>query len=213
MKVLAIGAHPDDVELGCGATLARHVIDGDAVFILAIATGRDVAQAEAASEAARTLGATLYGRWDYPDQKLDTVPRLELTQRIERAILDVEADVVFTHFPYDRNLDHRIVADAVLTACRPCRPVKAGRGITGVLFFEVPSSTEWGLSPFMPSLYVSVAGQPIERKMSALACYWGEMRDFPHPRSVQVLQARALLRGAEAGLSVAEAFVPHRIVR
>lgn len=220
MRVLAVGAHPDDVELGAGGTLAKHAAAGDEVSLAALGKGRNDAQATAASAAAKTLGATA-ARWIYRlsepiDQRFDEAPLLDIIRQIEGLILDREPDVIYTHHIGDRNSDHRIIADAVLTAARPVPnpSVIAGPNpiVKRIYSFEVPSSTEWG-SDFAPNVFVDVSGEPLLRKLAALRCYESEMRPFPHPRSYEAVEALAAWRGATAGVGAAEAFMLIREVR
>src|SRR6185312_10289308 len=89
--------------------------------------------------------------------------------------------VVYTHWAGDVNVDHRRVHDAMIAACRP----QPGHPVEELLFFEVPSSTEWrppGSAPaFTPDWFVNIEAT-IQRKLDALAAYASEMRAFPHPR-------------------------------
>lgn len=208
MRVLAVGAHPDDCELGAGATLAKHAAGGDEVSILALSAGAvsrgtpDVdGQADAlrrqAIESADILGASV-AVLNNPDQRFDSVDMLDLVRAIEAVIRQLEPERVYTHHGGDRNLDHRLTHDAVLTACRPV----PGSSVRSVYAFEVASS--WGR--FWPNLFVDVSGLALERKAKALACYKDEMRAAPHPRSIEVLLALATWRGATVGVAAAEAF-------
>lgn len=210
MRILAVGAHPDDIELGCGATLARHALSGDEVHVAVVALGRDAEQREALPNACKKLGVTLFASWGLADQRLDSYPRVAIIEKVEDVVRRLDPELVFTHFAWDRNLDHRVVYDAVSVACRP---YGTGHSVRGLLCFEVPSATEWGDAAFKPTLYVAVSGQPFDRKLQALACYDGEMKADPHPRSLALVQALARVRGSAAGLSMAEAFVPVRMVR
>ena len=220
MTVLVIAAHPDDEALGCGGVLARHSGQGEEVHVLFLADGvtsRDEAgeaeagaRAAAAFEAAKALGAKPPRFAGMPDNKLDTVPLLDVIKAVEEALAETAPDVVYTHHGGDLNVDHRIAHQAVLTACRPQprSPVRA------IYAFEVPSSTEWNDQPevFIPNRFVDISAT-LDAKMKALACYAGEMRPFPHPRSVEAIEALARWRGASAGLEAAEAFhVIRRVV-
>lgn len=209
--VLAVGAHPDDCELGAGGTLARHVLAGDEVHVLALATlpggAADAARMDRARAQAEAAGGVLGIHrlllFDGRDQGLDTMPRLDLVQWIEGVLSDCRPEIVYTHHPGDRNLDHRVTADAVFTACRPL----PGASVKRLLTFETQSATEFGWGPaFRPTVFVNIAGEPQRRKLAALACYSGEMREFPHPRSVEALLALAAWRGGTAAVEAAEAF-------
>jgi hypothetical protein len=78
------------------------------------------------------------------------------------------------------------------------------------LYFEVPSSTEWGNTPlsqpFIPQWFEDVSPF-LNQKQEALRAYHGEMRSFPHPRSHEGVDALARVRGATAGVTAAEAFM------
>lgn len=216
MRILAVGAHPDDVELGAGATLAKHVMLGDQVFILVLSTGAKARKSAGAGEvatlrvqcqeSAKVLGARLE-HLAFPDQRFDTIPLLEITRMVEEAIKSTRPDVVYSHHGGDLNADHQLTSAAVKVACRPIG--KSGRAVYA---FEVPSSTEWG-EGFKPALFVNVAGAPFAKKEAALACYANEMGVFPHPRSPEAIRALAQWRGATAGVEAAEAFEVIREVR
>jgi LmbE family N-acetylglucosaminyl deacetylase len=103
------------------------------------------------------------------------------------------------------NIDHRRLHEAALAACRPL----PGRGVRRLLSFETPSSTEWAtpgsLPPFLPSVFVDIAPH-WEAKQAALRAYAGELRPWPHPRSIAAIEHLGRWRGASAGMEMAEAF-------
>ncbi len=218
----AIFAHPDDEVLGCGGTLARHADAGDDIRILILATGfasratatdqvlqklRD--QARRASE---ILGAVDIAFCDLPDNAMDSLPLLDIVQRIEAFTSEHPPEVVYTHHAGDLNIDHEITHRAVMTALRPV----PGIATTTILAAEVVSSTEWA-SPsqpvFVPTEFVDIAAY-LDTKAKALSCYEGELRDWPHPRSLEGIRTLARWRGCQVGLDAAEAFaVTRRIVR
>lgn len=198
MRVLAIGAHPDDVELGAGATLAKHARAGDDVYIVTLGGGRDKEQAECAEGAGAAIGAKSVYVGSFPDQRFDDLPLIEIIQRIESHLKVAQPEVIYTHFSGDRNADHRLVHEAVVTACRPVWEHKARR----ILGFEI---TAWEQRVFDPRLFVNVDGY-IEVKIRAIRAYASEARLFPHPRSEEVVRALAALRGSQAGVRAAEGF-------
>lgn len=218
MRILAVGAHPDDVELGAGGTLARHTAAGDEAYILVLGTGatsRDHVAPGAtlelrrqALESAQVLGARVCVL-NYPDQRFDSVDFLELVKAVEGVIGQVTPERIYTHYAHDLNLDHRLTHQAVITACRPL----PGALVRRIDSFEVPSATEWGGVAFAPTAFVDIQGEPLRRKLAALACYKGEMRDAPHPRSAVSLTALARWRGANSGFVEAEAFEVVRDLR
>ena len=219
MRVLAVMAHPDDEVLGCGATLSRHALAGDEVHVLILGTGvtsrRDSNLGEVdalrrASVLASCEMGTNVSVHSLPDQRFDSINRLDIVRLIEAKISDHKPEVVYTHSSADLNEDHKITHDATLAACRP---VRDGGYVKRIFGCEVLSSTEWGQSPFWPSVFVGIAGEPLTRKLAALKCYGAEMRPFPHPRSFECVEALAKLRGSQAGVTAAEAFQLVREVR
>lgn len=219
-RVLIVAAHPDDEVLGCGGAIARHAALGDEVHILIMAEGATArgparepdarvkeieALRHAAQEAARILGAHPPTFAGLPDNRLDGIELLDVVKVVEAGLAKMRPSVVYTHHGGDLNVDHRIVHQAVVTACRPL----PGALVRSLLAFETPSSTEWSTPAigraFQPTRFVDIAAH-LEKKLDALRCYASEMRDFPHPRSQEGVDALARLRGATAGCMAAEAF-------
>ena len=219
MKSLIIAAHPDDEVLGCGGTIAKLAAQGEEVHILILATGLtsrvgfDIEKdgdalkihLERASRAGALLGAKNVNFGGLPDQKMDTLPLLEVTQRIEAEIESVKPQTIFTHHGGDLNMDHVITFRATLTATRPM----AGSGVQAVYAYEVPSSTEWAFQKFepkfQPNLFYDITGT-LPKKIEAMQIYESEAREFPHPRSPQALEAIAKRWGSVCGLKAVEAF-------
>ena len=214
--ILVIAAHPDDEVLGCGGSIAGHVAAGDEVHVVIMAQGlnsRGQASDDAfrqlhaaAARASEILGVSSLHLLDNPDNRMDMVPLLEVTQQVEGMIARYQPDCIYTHFAGDLNIDHRRTNEAVITACRPlpAHPVRR------ILCFEVPSSTEWASPGTLPAFYpnwfndISVT---LDKKLAALAAYADEMRAFPHPRSLEAVRHLAAWRGASGGYLAAEAFV------
>ena len=215
MNVLVIAAHPDDEVLGCGGVVARHAAAGDKVETVIVAEGATSrAQAggatpetlrAAAAKAAGILGGARPRFLGLRDNRLDSVDLLDIVQALEAVIAEVAPEIVYTHHGGDLNIDHRIVCEAALTACRPV----PGAPVKRFYCFETPSSTEWAapsIGPsFRPQRYVGIA-KTWDAKRAALECYQTEMCDFPHARSIEAVEALARSRGAQAGLAAAEAF-------
>lgn len=212
-RVLIVAAHPDDEVLGCGGTIARHVAEGDVVCVVFMADGvgargLDLKQIkyrnQARDRALKALGVTSWFALDFPDNRMDTVPLLDVVQALERIIDEQKPNRVYTHHYGDLNVDHRITCEAVITACRPV----PGATVREILTFEVTSSTEWRSMPcsqFRPNLYIDISDF-IEEKVQALGYYDLEMRPPPHSRSIEHSKAVAFHRGSCIGVLAAEAF-------
>jgi LmbE family N-acetylglucosaminyl deacetylase len=218
-KILVVAAHPDDEVLGCGATIARHAAAGDVVEIVFMADGVGArgsksgqgARRKAAQKAATILGAHKPHFLDFADNRMDALPLLDVVQKVEALVRRIGPRVVYTHHGGDLNIDHKITCCAVMTACRPL----PGATVRAIYGFETPSSTEWSVpgqdESFRPVRHVAVVAF-MEKKMAALRCYDMEMRAFPHARSYPVVEALATLRGAQAGVTAAEAFSVLRLI-
>jgi LmbE family N-acetylglucosaminyl deacetylase len=221
-SLLIVAAHPDDEVLGCGGTIARYTDQGSTVNLVFLADGvtaRDRADSAerqrrqaAAHQAANCLGIHSVQFHDFPDNRLDTVELIKIVQTIEQAIAQHQPDTVLTHHAGDVNIDHQRVHQAVVTACRP----QPGHCVKTLLFFEVPSSTEWqppGSAPaFLPNWFVDIS-DTLPLKIEAFSAYEEELRPAPHPRSLASVEALARWRGATVGVEAAEAFMLGRQIQ
>ena len=224
--VLVIAAHPDDEILGCGGTAARLVREGREVHFAILGEGitsrhldRDAADSgqleqlhRQAHAAAAKVGVRNVHLHHLPDNRVDTVPLLDVIKIVEDLIDRIRPEIIYTHHAGDLNVDHGIIHRAVLTATRPI----AGQGVREIYAFEVPSSTEWAFQSiepsFRPNTFVDIT-RSIEAKIAAMECYESEARKFPHPRSPEALRAIATRWGSVVGCAAAEAFELVRSIR
>lgn len=212
-----VAAHPDDEVLGCGGFIASKASSGAEVSVIFISDGvtsraKNLGKSEietrrsAAKLAAEVLGIKNVHFGDFPDNQLDSVPILRIVQFIEGFANSLSPDTVLTHFGGDLNVDHRIVNQAVLTAFRPT----PNQCVKNILFFEVPSSTEWQVptegEAFVPNWFEDIS-ETLALKIRALEMYEFEMRKWPHPRSIKGVEHLARWRGASCGVDAAEGFV------
>jgi LmbE family N-acetylglucosaminyl deacetylase len=165
------------------------------------------ARRSAAVNALQALGLANEPQFfDYPDNRLDTVPLLDIAQQIEALIAQHAPHTVLTHHAGDVNIDHQCIHQAVVTACRP----QPRHPVRRLLFFEVASSTEWqppdSGPAFRPNVFVDIHAT-LDRKLEALRAYEDEMRPWPHARSVEAAEHHARWRGASIGCEAAEAFM------
>ena len=227
-RTLVVAAHPDDEVLGCGGTIARITAGGGIVQTIFLADGESsrfpisdihshtvnekiLARRKAANMAARILGSEPPKFYDFPDNRLDTIALLDITKIVEEEIALFAPQRVITHFAGDLNQDHQIVLEAVLIATRP----HVGSCVKEVISFELPSSTEWrppgAVLQFSPNLFVNVDGF-VDLKFAALDAYEVEMRNFPHPRSKEAIEALMKWRGAIVGSKSSECFMVERLI-
>ncbi|GAA1833771.1 response regulator [Agromyces salentinus] len=156
--ILAIGAHPDDVELGVGGILAAHAAVGDPIVILTLSRGARGGEADDRQDeslaAAELVGARLF----LEDLEDTRIPNADPTVAIiERVVAEVKPSIIYTHSRNDRHQDHRAVHEASLVATR---------SVPTVACYQSPSSTV----EFRPSRFVPIDGQ-LETKLALLRCF------------------------------------------
>jgi LmbE family N-acetylglucosaminyl deacetylase len=197
-NVLAIGAHPDDIELGCGGAILQHVAAGDQVTMLIMTNGEvgpgNVSERVSEQErACRILGVSDLIWGNIRDCQV-SLYELEVVHTIEEAIRSCHADIVYTHGMSDSHQDHRSVAAATTGAARKCGTI---------LSYDAPSSLN-----FRPTVFVDVASV-MDKKIEALLCHASQVEASEMVDEHRV-RAQATYRGHEARLMAAEAFEPIR---
>ena len=228
MNVLIIAAHPDDEILGMGGTIAKHTSQNDNVSIIYMATGvtarKELSKSEYeiknipketqekwqqqieglrqdAKKSAKLLKVKNVKFFDFPDNEMDGIHLLKVVKVIEKEIEIAKPDRIYTNHYSDLNVDHKVVYNATLTACRPSDfPVKE------ILSFEVLSSTEWSYPlGFNPNYFINIE-KHLEKKIEAMKLFANEIRKFPHPRSPENMKYVAGRWGSVSGFKAAEAF-------
>lgn len=218
-KILVIAAHPDDEVLGMGGTIKKLVNKGAEVHLLIVTDGStsqyrndkylqkiiDEKKTET-KNCADILGVKAIYYGNLPDMKLDAVPHIQINQVVEKYIDEVRPDTVFTHFWGDVNADHQNVYKSTLVAVRPVM----GQLVKRLYCYQVPSSTEWTPckpdTMFVPNVFIDIS-EFAEQKYEAFTKYTTELRDYPHPRSVQYLRETDIANGLKVGLNCAEQFM------
>ena len=221
-RVMVVVAHPDDEVLGLGGTINRLIETYSIVTHLVIlgegitsrSNTRDVAiwneelkEHKSNIQIAQSIigyhSASIY---DYPDNRFDTVPLLNLVKTVEAEKKRFSPDLIFTHHGGDLNIDHQKTFEAVMTACRPMKE----ESVKTILCFETMSGTEWRASSdprhFIPNMYISFEKKHLQKKIQAMESYKYESRQFPHPRSPEAIKNRAKMWGITVGKEFAEPF-------
>lgn len=209
LRVLAVGAHPDDVELGCGASLKLFKDNGHEVYVLVLTKGEASGDPKAREEECELSGKELcvdkvfFG--NLQDTKISD--GIETIRAIENAIGVLHPDVVFAHGSKDQHQDHRNAGRATLSAAR---------NTSKVLLFESPAA----LRDFCPQVFVDVT-LTFDAKLKALKAFGSqaekvyfkgnhesamrdEARHFPYVANA--IEGLARYRGFQAGVTLAEAF-------
>ena len=205
-NVLVVAAHADDEVLGCGGTVALHTRAGDHVSCVIACAGNGLRQPHDHSErAARTLGVADLRFLGLADQRLDTLPLLDLGTQLQEIVREVRPQIVYGQYGADINQDHQVLFRALLVATRPTEDF-----IEAVYAFDTASSTEWAFPrSFVPDTWVDISAT-LDTKLEAMACYRTELRDYPHPRSLEALRTRAQAWGNQQCLEAAEVFMTIR---
>jgi len=234
MNILIVVAHPDDEVLGMGGTIAKHSSNGDKITILYLTTGitsrrtpgysnkssydissedenlleQEIKQLKQdALKSNKILGITNSIFNNFPDNELDSIPRLKIIKVIEKQIEKFNPDVVYTNHYGDLNIDHKLVYESCLTACRPIRKKNPK-----LYSFGVISSMEWNYpTSFNPNYFIDIS-KNINKKIRAMKAYRNEIKKFPHPRSIENIEITGKKWGSLCGRNYAEAFEIIRII-
>jgi LmbE family N-acetylglucosaminyl deacetylase len=200
MNLLAIGAHPDDVEFGCGGSLIKYVEHGHHVYLLVLTEGgkggdRKRRRREQVTAAA-AMGVKKIFWGGYEDTRI-AVER-PLIQRIEQVIAEVNPLFILVHYGDDTHQDHRHLSTCTVTATRYSR---------NVLFYEGPTTQN-----FTPTVFVSV-DSVLERKLEVLQAHTSQMlkTNIEGRSIVDIARASAHFRGIQGRVRNAEGFMPLRL--
>jgi LmbE family N-acetylglucosaminyl deacetylase len=234
MNILIVVAHPDDEVLGMGGTIVKHSSNGDKISILYLTTGiasrrnpgysnkssynissKDQSSLDQeikklkmdALKSNKILGITDSTFENFPDNELDSIPRLKIIKVIENQIEKTNPDIVYTNHYGDLNIDHKIVYESCLTACRPIHKKNPK-----LFSFGVISSMEWNYpGSFSPNYFVNIS-KYMSKKIRAMKAYRNELKKFPHPRSIENIEITGKKWGSFCGKNYAESFEIIRII-
>lgn len=199
LVVLAIGAHPDDIELGCGAALLRYREEGHETHAIVLSGGENgvpdavragASRVQEAQKGAKIMQLNSLTALDFPDSKLEARHH-EIKQAIEDICRRLQPDLVFTHNNHDIHSDHRVVHRATL---------EATRRVPTVLCYENPNTPP----DFRPNFFVDITLY-VDYKLAAVKCHATQARHKPYLES-DIVRSMARVRGRQARAGFAEAF-------
>ena len=197
MNILALGPHPDDIEIGCGATLLKFARAGHKVFLY-IATygelgGDRMTRKQEQIESGEYIGVEKIFWGEFPDCQLPL--SRHLITNVEDVIDEVKPDYIFVNNNEDTHQDHRVLATATLSATRY---------VPNVLFYECPSTLN-----FSPNVYVDIEGCT-DGKQVLLEKHASQIRrvhvEMPDISILDIATSSARFRGIQGRKKSAEAF-------
>ncbi|MCR4614128.1 MAG: PIG-L family deacetylase [Bacteroidaceae bacterium] len=217
MNILFIAPHADDEVLGCGATMAKAAKDGHNVYVL-ICTNANNGAPELFSKdlmvqvrneariAHQSLGVKETFFQEFPAPMLDQVPQFRITKEIVKVIRQLNIDTVYMPHRGDRHVDHTVIHDCAMVACRPL----ANNTVKHAYAYEALSETEWGeptaANAFIPTKYHTFSVEEFEAKLHAMECFKTQLYEFPAARSLEAVEALGKYRGSNVSAMRAEAF-------
>ena len=195
MNILAIGAHPDDIEFGCGGTLIKYADKKHRVFLLVMTEGGlggpTATRTEEQLNSNTIMGVKKIFWGGYKDTHL--MVQKDVISKIEDIISKVNPELIFCHFLDDTHQDHRHLAQATISATRYIR---------NVLFYEVPTTQN-----FKPNVFVDIS-DTLERKVDALQAHRSQVNktNIEDLSIVEIARSSANFRGIQGRVKYAEAF-------
>ena len=195
MRVLVFGAHPDDIEIGMGGTIAKHVDAGDDILmVVATVPSQREARIREAREGAEVLGARLE-LLDIPPDDLGSNRRT--IREFDRLLATVDPHLVYTHWDQDSHQDHNAVSRAVISAAR--------RNRCSLLMYE--QTIPGGVVPggFKAQSFVDISPY-IERKCQSILVHQTQIEQNGGDWWLDGVRGRAMYRGYQINVRHAEAF-------
>ncbi len=216
MNVLAIGCHPDDIEIACSGTLAKCVKRGDKVVVCHVANGNmghEIIQPDELREMrigeakkAGSLAGIEVGTIDVGDLLVDGAS-MEQRDKIAQLIIDVQPDFIITHYPHDYMPDHTAVAklvfDASFVASVPHYNNGGKAAVTPIYYMDTLAGVG-----FLPTEYVDITDE-IDLKIEMLECHESQlkwMRDHDKIDFAEFVRTCSRFRGLQSGVQYAEGF-------
>jgi len=208
-NILAVGAHADDVEIGCGGTIAKHVVKGDNVIILIVAESsykdyngkvlRSIEEGTKEEEnAIKIIGAKLINlgfQTKFVPYSPDTI------EPINKIIDDYNIDTIYTHWIHDTHQDHRRTTMSVISA---------GRYVPNILMYEPEYPAGRSYFGFRNQYYVDITST-FEMKMNALKCHTSQIKKYGDD-FLKAVEARSIHRGYELRTKYGECYEVVRLM-
>jgi LmbE family N-acetylglucosaminyl deacetylase len=201
MNILALGAHPDDIEFGCGGTLAKYIGNGHTAYLMVMTRGEKGGVGEVRAEEQKAACAVIKAEHVFWGGFPDTFPppQKDLIDTVERVIQEVKPNMIFVNYGDDTHQDHRELARALKSAARNVR---------NVMYYEVPSTQN-----FTPTVFIDIE-KFMDIKKEALQAHHSQMMktNIEGLSILEIAKSLANFRGIQARIRYAEGFCPERLM-
>jgi LmbE family N-acetylglucosaminyl deacetylase len=200
MRILALGAHPDDIEAGCGGTLIKYAENGHRIFLMVMTEGGQggdaVVRKHEQERAAKLLRAEKVFWGGYKDTEVPL--GRDLIQTVEEIVKTIDPHFIFVHYHDDTHQDHRHLAMSTITATRYTK---------NVLFYEGPTTQN-----FAPTVFVDIE-QALDRKIQSLQAHISQVKktNIEGLSIADLVRSSAHFRGIQGRVKNAEGFLPLRL--
>ena len=199
-RILALAPHPDDIEIGCGGTMAVHAERGDEIHLF-VATQGDAGGDAEVRRAEQEASAKILGiskvHWGVFSDTCLPQQAMALMEMLEQVVQEVQPTTVYVNHRDDTHQDHRVLAQVTNSVTRY---------VPNVLAYETPSSIG-----FDPTVFMDIDGT-MDKKLKALEAHASQLaRTHVRLNIMEIATATAHFRGVQGKLACAEGFIPVRM--
>ncbi len=207
MRILVFAPHNDDEVLGVGGTIAKYAKEGHEVFVCEATSGPNYVNMQNQARAAHDiLGVKESFFLNLPVSRLKETGTPEKNAAFWDVVREVRPNAAFIPHIGDMHVDHEETALAAMVALRQLINPR----LNAIYTYETLSETEWNIpntaNAFLPNVWSDIT-DTLEQKLAAMSCFTGQIKQFPHPRSLEAIRALAQLRGSTIGVAYAESFM------
>jgi len=216
MRVLIFAPHNDDEVLGVGGTIAKLAASGNEVFVCEVTTWKENPDGfekiqKQAVQAHDILGVKDTFFLNIPVVHVKETPTHIKNKKFQDVVNEIRPEMAFIPHIGDMHVDHGETAQAAMVALRPI----GNPQLKAIYAYETLSETEWNIpntsNVFIPNAWSDIT-ETFDKKIEAMKCFTTQLREFPHPRSLEAIKSLARLRGSTIGVEYAESFSAIRIV-
>jgi len=209
-KILAMGAHPDDMELEAGGTLAKFAENGDEVYMLILTSGgyidingvchEDTKLQNEAENASKILGVKELIVLNHKTTKLNVISGI--VSEVDNIVNRIKPDIFISHHPFDSHQDHKVAAEIMAAVARQGR-------VKNVLSGS-PLPYRPNIFAFKPQFFIDVTCT-MDKKADSIRAYSSQYTKFGGEKLIERVKAMAKFYGWAMGYEYAECFEVIRI--